>query len=281
MFCYFLYSRKVCFSILILLILGSTITSHSYAMEKEDEAPRVNYQVLKNIELIEKACAETSHQNTKALDELAQRSESGRLENEEVQKLKNQIKDTNIIQIIADKALGEKNNSQYVDLLIATAENIDNYPDIINNIKKKAKEGHVAAQKNLGNIYYEKENFEKAFKWYDAAVKNGDHNSQCWLASICERQGKKKEAFEKYNLAAKRDIPEGILGVAKCYMNGIGVEKNLRQALELYLEVLGKDDLQLRPNLIKWTLNNITNIIQQEEVYFEDLKSEIKKFFVS
>jgi TPR repeat protein len=41
-----------------------------------------------------------------------------------------------------------------------------------------ANQGNIEAQKNLGYIYLEKENYEKAFYWYKKASDQGDFGAE-------------------------------------------------------------------------------------------------------
>lgn len=73
---------------------------------------------------------------------------------------------------------------------------------------KAAEQGHVGAQCNLGCIYYdgkdgvEKPNYETAVKWYRRAADQGDADAQFNLGHV--------------------------------YYNGVGVEKDVRAAVELW-----------------------------------------------
>jgi hypothetical protein len=53
----------------------------------------------------------------------------------------------------------------------ATKEQILSY-------EKMANQGNIEAQKNLGYIYLEKENYEKAFYWYKKASDQGDFGAE-------------------------------------------------------------------------------------------------------
>ncbi|ENU27824.1 tetratricopeptide repeat protein [Acinetobacter modestus] len=93
--------------------------------------------------------------------------------------------------------------------LIFSMETLAN-PKFSNDLLRKAENGDVLAQYNLGWVYQNSQdviqNYEKAFEWYSKAANQGNAQAQYNLGSLYQNgQGVEKDdkkAFEWYRKAA-------------------------------------------------------------------------------
>jgi len=117
----------------------------------------------------------------------------------------------------------------------------------VNNPNSKA-----AAEFELGLKYYHEADalksdlakaavFDNAVQCFNQAVKQQDHAGEAkfYLGDIFENRRKKtaenfKQAAEHYKLSADLGYVRGTFALGECYERGIGVEKDLKRALELY-----------------------------------------------
>ncbi|CAB4391867.1 unnamed protein product [Rhizophagus irregularis] len=102
---------------------------------------------------------------------------------------------------------------------------------------KAAEKGHNSSQYLVANYYYDgkdiPKNEEKGFYWTRKAAINGNADAQFKMAeyyinnSISKNESK---AFKWYMKLAKENKLKAIYLVAKCYRDGIGTDKNLKEA---------------------------------------------------
>ena len=148
----------------------------------------------------------------------------------------------------------------------------------LEDCKKAAEEGNAEAQLNLGKLFDEQSQHEKAFKYYEKAATQGNAEAQLCLGNCYElgkgtdedhlkafhyyqlaaNQGNnaalcnladcysagvnqsKSEAFILYKKAADRQYARGQYEVAYCYQWGIGVEISMPKAIEYYKKALAQ-----------------------------------------
>lgn len=80
-------------------------------------------------------------------------------------------------------------------------------------------------------------------------AKNGDDNKQVELARFYYKQKSYAEAFKWYEAAAKQGNPDGINGVGCCYKGGFSVEKNDKYAVQLFSKAADKGSERAQYNL--------------------------------
>lgn len=80
-------------------------------------------------------------------------------------------------------------------------------------------------------------------------AKNGDDNKQVELARFYYKQKSYAEAFKWYEAAAKQGNPDGINGVGCCYKGGFSVEKNDKYAVQLFSKAADKGSKRAQYNL--------------------------------
>ncbi|CAB4391866.1 unnamed protein product [Rhizophagus irregularis] len=102
---------------------------------------------------------------------------------------------------------------------------------------KAAKKGHGTSQYLVANWYNDGKhvlrNEEKGFYWNRKAAINGNVNAQFELAEYyidSSINKNERKAFKWYYKLANENKVRAIYLVAKCYRDGIGIDKNLKEA---------------------------------------------------
>ena len=125
---------------------------------------------------------------------------------------------------------------------------------IISDEKKKAKQGDVRAQHNLGRIYRGNkevtqevaQDYAESVKWYTKAAEQGHARAQAWLGVMYNLgfgvNRDYKAAAKWYRKAADQGNVLGQLNIARLYSQGKGVSKNLKEAEKWYLRSASYDD---------------------------------------
>lgn len=101
------------------------------------------------------------------------------------------------------------------------------------------------------NIFSLKPIFESEIDELLYYAKNGDDNKQVELARFYFKQKSYVEAFKWYEAAAKQGNPDGINGVGCCYNGGLAVEKNEEYAVQLFAKAADKGSERAQYNLAK------------------------------
>lgn len=107
--------------------------------------------------------------------------------------------------------------------------------------RKSAEQGYAKAQVVIGKMYERglgtNEIIEEARKWYEIAAKNGHPSAQFNLGRIYFSTGKKEDQAKGltwYIAAAEQSHRKACNQLGLIYYQGIGVEKNIDQALEYF-----------------------------------------------
>eukprot|EP00171_Calliarthron_tuberculosum_P004589 IDg4589t1 len=125
------------------------------------------------------------------------------------------------------------------DFRLTTAEGLKQNPLVLGYLKHFAELDELAASE-LFSVYLchlareESSYADEAMKWTQRAANLDSMYCQHQYASLCEdvRFGeiRKSEAYRYYRLAAKQGYNDAQLAVARFYMNGIGVSRDLNKA---------------------------------------------------
>lgn len=99
------------------------------------------------------------------------------------------------------------------------------------------------------NIFSLKPIFESEIDELLYYAKNGDDNKQVELARFYYKQKSYADAFKWYEAAAKQGNPDGINGVGCCYKGGFSVEKNEEYAVQLFAKAADKGSERAQYNL--------------------------------
>lgn len=114
------------------------------------------------------------------------------------------------------------------------------------HLKNAADQNNRDAQWLLSYCSSDRAEIERCRK---AAAENGHSAAQCAMGAACsERAGAVEHkdpegAFHWYSKAAEQKNAKGLYGLALCYLEGIGVEKNWNKAHELYEQAADLGDM--------------------------------------
>ena len=101
-----------------------------------------------------------------------------------------------------------------------------------------AEQGYVPAYNFLGEIYYQKKDYQQALYWYLRSAERNDGIGQYYIGLFYQKglcmQKDPFRAIEYYDKAAHRGIEKAIMQLAYCYRNGIGCKEDLHKAFEYY-----------------------------------------------
>lgn len=104
--------------------------------------------------------------------------------------------------------------------------------------KKAADLGLVGAQTNVAVCYSHglgvERDPEAAFIYYRLGAAQGDAVCHYSLGVLRSNMGEQEKAFENFSAAAEKGYPPGLYGLAEMYINGIGTERSLVQAVKYY-----------------------------------------------
>ena len=118
------------------------------------------------------------------------------------------------------------------------------------------------------NIFSLKPIFESEIDELLFYAKNGDDNKQVELARFYFKQKSYVEAFKWYEAAAKQGNPDGINGVGCCYNGGLAVEKNEEYAVQLFAKAADKGSKRAQYNLAKAYYSGKGIDLDWEKAYF-------------
>lgn len=108
------------------------------------------------------------------------------------------------------------------------------------DLEKKARKGNVKAQSELADLYYEKKDYENAFRWAEMAAEKGFAEAQDKLGILyvnglgCNKDEVK--AFEWFMKAAKQGHAGAQRNIGVCYDKGTGCTQDYVKAFEWYLK---------------------------------------------
>lgn len=111
-----------------------------------------------------------------------------------------------------------------------------------------AKQNDAEAQYELAvRLNYMKDNitqeeFNEAMNWMMKSADNGFPPAQSIMGKFFKAAGRENLAFDYYYRAAKGGSPDGIVGLADCYLHGIGTVVNLTEAKRWYEKALNEDN---------------------------------------
>ena len=120
---------------------------------------------------------------------------------------------------------------------------IQNYSKAFYWYKKSAEQGNDVAQCNLGFCYENgngvTESYIEAIKWYDKSAKQGNTRAQSYLPNV----------FQKLKELAEIGYSGSQCNLGYCYEYGLGVEKNIYQAVYWYKKSAEQGDDVAQCNL--------------------------------
>ena len=133
------------------------------------------------------------------------------------------------------------NNADYLNKLGVLYDNLDNYSEAEKYYLKAIERGNYNAISNLAYVYYEKEEYEKAIKYYKEYQKIADNtDNYYWIAAAYDNLEDYKNAKEWHLKATKYDkdgFSENLLGII------YAKEGNQKEALKWYSAAIEKGNL--------------------------------------
>ncbi|BDD05533.1 tetratricopeptide repeat protein [Aureibacter tunicatorum] len=124
---------------------------------------------------------------------------------------------------------------------------------------KSIEQGNSTAAYNLGTIYRDQSNFEKAFEYYSLALKMGNKSALlqiglCYYygigtASDYAKANKLFEQLTNEEQIAEREIDEANYYIGLAYLNGNGQDKSIQAARKHFL-LANKDEDHEQASLI-------------------------------
>ena len=114
---------------------------------------------------------------------------------------------------------------------------MDNMSDWIAECERLGKEGNTDAYCHLGEYFLDKEDYKSAKHYFQLAYSNGDGNALYSLGIAClssDDEKEQKEGFEYINRFAAQGDEYSFYILGFCYMNGVGVEKDVTKAVKAW-----------------------------------------------
>lgn len=107
------------------------------------------------------------------------------------------------------------------------------------------KETRPDCQYLLGRYYEDRKEYEKAFQMFEKAAAEKSEMA-CWKLGVYLFEGKgcvkdRTRAFDMFRFIHQQGMWEGTYHMAYCYYYGKGVDKNIPEAIRLYLSILEKN----------------------------------------
>ncbi|MCL2798807.1 MAG: sel1 repeat family protein [Endomicrobia bacterium] len=113
----------------------------------------------------------------------------------------------------------------------------------LEDTKKLAEQGNVAAQYNLGTCYYTgrlgvKQDYQEALKWYKKAAEQNDAEAQNAIVAAQRQVGTMyymtqdyQEALKWYKKAAEQNDAESQFALSGMYYMGLGVKQDYQESI--------------------------------------------------
>ncbi len=139
-----------------------------------------------------------------------------------------------------------------------------NYKEIYDNLIPIAEAGDIKAQRYIGTMFdrglYVESDTSKAIYWFEKSVKTGDKIAQNDLAWEYDKAKRYEDAFRYFQLSAEQGFAPAENNLAWYYEHGIGVEKNIQKAEDLYKKAAKQDHKEAFNNLGGLYQNSYNNL---------------------
>lgn len=108
--------------------------------------------------------------------------------------------------------------------------------DALEQYRQAANSGYVPAYNLIAEIYYKKQNYKKAWKWYLKSSEANDSIGQYYVGHFYQEglyvTKNVHLATVYYEKAAQQGLMQAIVAIAECYLLGIGYEKDVQKSFE-------------------------------------------------
>ncbi|MBO4777959.1 MAG: leucine-rich repeat protein [Bacteroidales bacterium] len=113
----------------------------------------------------------------------------------------------------------------------------------LNKLKELGEKGDAKAQDELGFYYWMNEEPEDAFYWYQKSAQQKYPQGmadlgRCYSGVFYDYEVDHEKAIQLLTEAAELGCADGYFGLCECYVEGYGVEKNMKKAKELYAKAV-------------------------------------------
>lgn len=176
-------------------------------------------------------------------------------------------------------ALQDAESAMMIGFLFAMGEGVEKDPEEAQKWFLKASElGSVHAIYNLGVIYENEGNVQKAFETWLSAAEKGDLDAMYWLGNLYYAGNGTEQntqlAFAWWNKAAEEDHADSMRMLANLYMNGDPkTQINLEEAIRWRKKLAYKGDADAMLALL-WEYYDD----DRRYISFEDLLSAVQSF---
>lgn len=139
------------------------------------------------------------------------------------------------------------------------------YDEAVWWFRKAAEKGYSDGQMFLAYCYQEglgvNQDYDKAITWYHKAIENGSTQSLYYIGNCYFLQKKYTEATKWWRKAAEHENKDGYYGIGYLYHFGLGVNKDINEALRWYRKALalGSDNAQVAIDNCLAELNSSNN----------------------
>lgn len=125
----------------------------------------------------------------------------------------------------------------------------------ISVLEDAAKNEHAEAQNELAFLYWTgnglQKNVDEAIRLYNLSAKNGYYKAFYNLGCCYLELKDYENAVSNFKVAIEKNIPESYNNLAVCYEHGLGIEKNLETALELFKKSYDLGYVDAKKNYLK------------------------------
>lgn len=140
--------------------------------------------------------------------------------------------------------------------------------------RQMASGGYVPAFISIAEIYFQRKNYKKSWKWFLKAADAGDATGQYYVGYFYQEglyvKKNTNQAVKYYEKAADQDNVDAILAIANCYHSGIGYPQNAQTALKYYTLAADKGNAEAQYRLGLFFQNGDSgtkDVIQAAEWY--------------
>lgn len=127
----------------------------------------------------------------------------------------------------------------------------------------------VECQRQLGWLYYRRDEFDNSLRWFTRAVEQGDVASRYGMACVEFAKRHFTDALGHYREAADSGYARANHWIAYIYQYGLGTEKNLGKARDYYLRGVAAGYLLAERGLLR--LESQTGGIWKKPITFAKL----------
>lgn len=170
-------------------------------------------------------------------------------------KVTDELVHNNVSETLGTTTINNTYDSSVYQSTLDTAERYlssNRIEDALEQYRQVANKGYIPAYISIADIYYQKKNYKKAWKWYLKAAEEEDSIGQYYVGYFYQEglhvQKNTHLAVKYYEKAVNQGLPQAIMAIADCYNNGIGYKKDVQKALEYYKRLAdeGYADAQYR-----------------------------------